>query len=51
MDDAVGSQMPAVFRGVGSDALEQPVVIPAEGEKHVPGAFHGLVRLIKTAGL
>ena len=51
VDDAVGGQMPAVFRSIGGDALEQPVVIPAEGEKHVPRAFHGLVRLIKAAGL
>jgi len=41
MDDAVGGQMPAVFGGVGRDALEQPMVIPAEGEEDVPGAFHG----------
>jgi len=50
MDDAVGSQVPAVLGGIGGDALEQAVVIPTEREQHVPGAFHGLGRLIKAVG-
>ena len=41
VDDAVRGQVPAVFGGVGGDALEQTVIIPAECKEDVPGAFHG----------
>jgi hypothetical protein len=43
--------MPAVLGSVSGDALEQSVIIPTEGEKHVPGAFHGLGQLIEAVGL
>ena len=40
MDDAVRGEMPAVLRGIGRDALQQPMVIPAERDQDVllPGA-------------
>ena len=41
--------MPAVLRGVGGDALEEPVVIPAEREEDVAWAFQGVGGLGKGA--
>ena len=33
-------QVPAVLGGIGGDALEQAVVIPAEREQDITWAFH-----------